>query len=532
MNRLIDGLLLLMLGLGTSCSSETYYTSFSAVPRLFNDQLPSSRYEPPQNRFLASSPWPMTHRNPYAQASSPYAGPSSASDFSPRISSDAPPVSVTLSISAKYQSGLHAVWGYALGEVFIIKSDSWEVASKLRTTEVQDDDEKGALSGAYNLIDKNNHFYVPYGQTIGKFSDLEESFNISKENEFTIPDALEGEMIVGMNLSFDGYIVFVTNFGRVGYLSRDFSSYSQVLIENQNADISNSIAIDESGGIFVLTAKAIHKVQIQTGLGLSHQWEVPYQSANGSIDGRLGGGSGTTPSLMGFGEGNDKFVVFADGQSLMNLVLVWRDQIPEGWNGIENQHPRVAAVEPITFLPHHKHNDIDLSELTSVTEQSILVRGYEAAVVSNKYGKPSPIMMRLVHEVSRRMNRNLSYGGKVVALSNHPRVSPKGVEKFTWSSYDRKLSSTWANDEISCPNGIPSMSEPLGIMYCVGANGPSKLLRGSPWTFEGISWLTGERVFSYELGNKFTFNSFYAGTEIGLDGSLISGVVGGALSGN
>ncbi len=522
--------LFLILGFIISCSSKRTRRDNFIYSAANGAAIPTLSKEPPKNTFLADSPWPMTHRNPYAQASSPYVGPQSESDFSPRISDQAPPVSVTLSISSRYSSGKHAIWGYATGEVFVIDSDTWKVANRLRVTPKSDDDEKAALSGAYHLVDNENNFFVPYGQTIGKFSDPEESFAITKLGEFTMPSPIPNEMIVGMSLAFDGHIVFVTNLGRVGYIDRNFDQYYEVFIEQHNADISNSIAIDEEGGIFVLTGRAIHKIQIETNAGISHQWAVAYQSSSEPTDGRLGSGSGTTPTLMGHGAGQDKFVVFADGQNLMNLVLVWRGEVPENWQGKNGQDPRIAATTPITFVPHDERSSVDMNQLTSVTEQSILVRGYDAVVVSNKYGKPNPIMKRVVKFVSEKMGRKLSPGGRVVALSNHKAVSPKGVEKFSWDTNGKTLSSAWANDQISCPNGIPSMSEATGLMYCVGANGPSSFIWGSNWTFEGVDWSTGERAFSYPIGDKFIYNSFYAGTQIGLNGGLLTGIVGGALS--
>lgn len=56
----------------------------------------------------------------------------------------------------------------------------------------------------------------------------------------------------------------------------------------------------------------------------------------GPVDGvavlaaQISRGSGTTPTLMGFGDDPDKFVVIADGaEGGTNLVAFWRDDIPE-----------------------------------------------------------------------------------------------------------------------------------------------------------------------------------------------------------
>ncbi|MBC2713765.1 MAG: hypothetical protein HF978_00450 [Desulfobacteraceae bacterium] len=61
-------------------------------------------YEPPTNSYLANSPWPMSHRNPYCQGSSPLRGPEASDtlgvDFS--LVGMAP---ITLNFSAPYPDG-------------------------------------------------------------------------------------------------------------------------------------------------------------------------------------------------------------------------------------------------------------------------------------------------------------------------------------------------------------------------------------------------------------------------------------------
>ena len=65
--------------------------------------------EPPRNPFLADSPWPITHGNSYAQASSPFPGPKENSaivkDFK-----QGTPGTVTMVISGIYPSGNRVIW--------------------------------------------------------------------------------------------------------------------------------------------------------------------------------------------------------------------------------------------------------------------------------------------------------------------------------------------------------------------------------------------------------------------------------------
>ena len=122
--------------------------------------------------------------------------------------------------------------------------------------------------------------------------------------------------------------------------------------------------------------------------------------------------------------------------------------------------------------------------------------------------------------VRKRMGNNVHYA--TIYRSNHPDVAPYGVEKFRWNQQDRQLQSVWANPEISCPNGIPTMSEATGLLYCIGQ-------RDGNWTLEGVDWDSGESVFHRPLTRSSKSNSFYSATEIGMNGNIFTGTFGGML---
>ena len=122
---------------------------------------------------------------------------------------------------------------------------------------------------------------------------------------------------------------------------------------------------------------------------------------------------------MGTGSQQDKFVVITDGRELMNLVLFWRDEIPVDWQPIApGKDIRIAAEVPITFG--------DPNAKTSVSEQSVLVRGYGAVVVNNDYNGLS------VPSWFPALANQL-----LVTLTNLPWWAPYGVEKFEWNPTTR-----------------------------------------------------------------------------------------------
>lgn len=465
-------------------------------------------YEPPMNPYLADSPWPMSHRNPYCQASSPLPGPEAggtrlATEF--KCAGMAP---ITLCYSNPYHDGRRVIWGSSITAIF--KADPTDACLNVLRC-VPKSLSRDPISGAYTLIDRDNNFYVPKNTTIEMYTDAipgDPSSSILLKGSYSIPQGClrnPDEHIVGLNLTYDGYLVWVTSHGAVGVVSRDFSKgFYHLLAEDES--VSNSIAVDEDHGIYIVTSRFMHRLQ-WTGAGISNcpadgAWRASYETGpDVPLPGRLGTGSGTTPTLMGSGC-MDKFVVIADGRELMHLVLFWRDEIPQDWQAIGSGiDRRIAAQIPITFG--------NASKRKSTTEQSVLVRGYGAAVVSNDYG-------RLPQTDSLP-----GFLGKMnITLTNLWPYAPYGVEKFVWDPCTREMYSAWANPSISCPNGIPTMSSASGLMYCWGQ-------RNSIWTLEALDWKTGESVFHKYLGLMQWFNSAYAATEIGADQCIVSGTLFG-----
>jgi hypothetical protein len=293
-------------------------------------------------------------------------------------------------------------------------------------------------------------------------------------------------------------------------VARDFQSHHCLRLHRGTQEVSNSLAVDEEGGIYVVSDRSTSRVQwsrdAATPLALG--WSLPYKTRSARQIGRVGSGSGTTPTLIGSGD-DDKLVAICDGQQVMHLVLYWRDEIPADWAGLPGRDRRIAADVPVRFG--------DRSASSSTTEQSLVVRGHEIAVVSNVYGSFRPIAQRYIR---RRLGEDLHTA--TIYKSNDARIAPHGIEKFAWDSSRRRLTSSWANRRISCPNGVPVMSEATGMLYCIGQ-------RDGQWTLEALNWETGESAFHRRLSSAAKYNSFFAATQVGADGSVITGTYGGIL---
>jgi hypothetical protein len=444
---------------------------------------------PPANPFLADSPWPISHGSPHSQGSTPLAGLRSASARVDFVEVGLP--SITLVPTPPYSDGTRVAWGSTPTEVVRISlGDGLAIADRMPSGGGLAD----LVGGAYTLLDREGTFFTVGGSEVRAFGDADADdpdSAIEERGTWALPEPDEDESLRGLGLTYDGVLVAVSSAGRVLALSRDLTLLSELRLAGE---VSNSIAVDEQGGIYIVTSEAMHRVQ-WTGEELSADpatgaWEAAYASGDGQpVPGRLGLGSGSTPSLMTVGD--DRLVVITDARPRMNLVLFWRDALPPGWAALEGADVRVAGQEPVTFG--------DPSASTSVSEQSVLVMGDGAVVVNNDYGGLTGITPVLAG------------------------VAPPGIERFTWDSASDTLSSAWSVSDLSCPNGIPSASAATGLMYCVGK-------REDTWTLEAIHWSTGEPRFFVPLGDdNLTYNSAYSATEIGPDGSILTGTFTGAV---
>ena len=99
--------------------------------------------------------------------------------------------------------------------------------------------------------------------------------------------------------------------------------------------ISNSIAADEDGGIYIRSPRRrCYRVDFNArSKRLTRRWRTPYNAGSATSEIRLGAGSGSTPTVMGTGH-QDKFVVITDGQDVMHQDLFWRDEVPKDFKGL------------------------------------------------------------------------------------------------------------------------------------------------------------------------------------------------------
>ena len=491
---------------------------------------------PPRNPFLADSVYSLAHGDPAQQDALPVAGPP---DPGPRLESSevqyaaTGPAQFGAYTSSPYPDGRRVYWSNGLDRIVKVDFESFEILSTRwvegakRWTDAeadesiaafdksnggffalwhafQDADKLRDLSSVYTVLDADNVYFIAdkSGQ-IAAYADADPSdpaSDIVLKATFQMPDSVTG-LTVGMNMTFDGWLIVPTEHGYVVAISRDLKEHRVVRMRHSEGAedkatrptgygwIRNVPAVDDDGGIYIASQHHMHKL-VWTGDQLSTDpndgaWTARYLNS-------WTHGTGATPSLMGFGS-EDRFVVITDGEELMNVALFWRDEIPENWETLPGSPDRrIAGMLPADM------GDPTLAKIQS--EQSVVVAGYGALVVNN-IPRNAPWYLP-----GRAQSLLVSY------LGSHPDHQPYGVQKFEWDPARREFRMAWVNRDISSPSCVPIVSYPSDRVYLIGA-------RENRWTLEALEWSDGRSAFYSEIGGQ-RYNPLFSGTLIDEQGRI------------
>jgi hypothetical protein len=289
---------------------------------------------------------------------------------------------------------------------------------------------------------------------------------------------------MAMSITYDGRVILVTSDGRVFAVSRDLKEQDMVALPGNDAKgsggymgafVRNGIAVDDEGGIYVVTQKHMHRVQ-WTGEKLSLDpehgaWSTVYK--NGER------GSGTTPTLMGWGDGKDKLVVITDGEEKVSVNFYWRDNIPADWKGLDGHPRRLAGTIPLSFGENGPEN--------FEVEGSPMVYGYGVFFPNDTSATPPP----------RQGAPDRDIFAKYHSIVADEYIIRGGV-RYNWIPGSRRVAQAWMTPLELAPSICTHAANDL--VYCFGR-------RKNEYSMEALSWQTGEPVFHYLLGESYRFNN-------------------------
>ncbi|MBC2223739.1 hypothetical protein IA829_01055 [Listeria seeligeri] len=367
-------------------------------------------------------------------------------------------------------------------------------------------DEKDIFANIYTMVDKDNNLYSAYKRKIRVFSLVDASnpeagIELVREVDFE-NDVAKGETYFAMilNMTYDGKIIVIgSQSARI--LDRETL---EVLGKTQFGDdelITNSIAVDSDNGIYVASDKVMRKL-VWTGTKLSTDesdgaWSSEYSYGDTPPSVKFGKGTGSTPTLMGFDENDDRLVVITDGVNQMNIVAFWRDEIPD-------YAVQVAGTTSKRIAGQHKVTcGLDPKPAFIQSEQSVVVKDYEAFVVNNvrEHGDEDHLI-------------DVFAGGPVLDPAY-------GCERFEWDTKTHAWKSVWTRNDVISISTVPVVSSPSNIVFTNG------FYKDTGWEVTGLDWNTGETVFRTVFGFDNLGNGAYSIIQFFENGDLLFNSLGG-----
>jgi hypothetical protein len=282
------------------------------------------------------------------------------------------------------------------------------------------------------------------------------------------------DKIVSVLPDWAGRIWFVSQSGVVGTIDRTIDA---VRVLDTGERITNSFAVDETGGVFIVTDGALYRFDAAADGAPRVTWRQNYANTGQQKPGQVNAGSGTTPTLIAGG-----LVAITDNADPMNVVVYQR--------GASVRGRREICRQPV------------FERGASATDNSLIAAG-TSIVVENNYGYSGPASVE---------------GG---------RSTSPGIERVDFDVEARTCRRVWRSEERS-PSVVPKLSLTNGLVY-VYVKEPQPAGGADLWYFTALDFRTGRTVFKVLAGEGLGFNNNYAPVTLGPDGSAYVGVLGGLV---
>ncbi len=292
-----------------------------------------------------------------------------------------------------------------------------------------------------------------------------------------------------------GRIWFVTQSGVVGYVSPGGTIRSVQLPAGET--IANSFAMDESGGVFVVSTHALYRYDVSNARP-SVTWRKTYDRGTRVKDGQVSQGSGTTPTLVGSASspGGGSIGITDNADPQMNVVVFRRGKAGPGRTPL--------CKQPV--FPAGQGSD-----------ENSLIAVPGGFVAENNYGYVGP--------------------GPAGTSTRTADTTP-GLVKVEVDFAHGGCKVAWRNTTARIPTVVSKLSRKTGLIYGYTHPSASELPLTAPlpealapdaWFFTAFSARTGKQVWSKYTGSGLGYNNNYAPVSLGPDGTAYVGTLGGLL---
>lgn len=279
-----------------------------------------------------------------------------------------------------------------------------------------------------------------------------------------------GDAIIAVMPDWRGRVWFASTKGVVGFIKRK----GEVASLATGEPIGNSFAVDEQGGVYIVTDEALYRFQAGPRGKVRTVWRKRYPNIGERKPGQTQAGSGTTPTLMG-----RRYVAITDNADPMSVRVYQRTRDPRG---------RRLVCSRAVF-----------EKGAGATDQS-LIATRRSIVVENNYG----------------------YSG-VGATMNGATTTP-GLERVDLDRDGRGCRTIWRSEEIA-PSVVPKLSLGAGLVYTYTK--PERDDSTDAWYLTAVDFDNGKTRWSRLAGTGFGYNNNFAPVTIGPGGTAYVGVLGG-----
>ena len=328
--------------------------------------------------------------------------------------------------------------------------------------------------GTYFFLDADDVAYPTTGQKTVLKIKVQPDGKLVKEHEWSVAAQVPADdCLIATMPDWDGRLWFFTQQGHVGTLDRESGSV-QVTQLPDGEEVTNSVATDETGGMYVVSTHALYRLDA-TAAGVPEvTWREVYDRGTRLKPGNLSQGSGTTPTLLG-----DRWVAINDNADPQTNVLVYDRR--------EGATERLHCTQPV--LPNN----------AGTTDNSLVAAG-NSFIIENNYGYKGP-------------------ASTILGQTTTPGIARVMVE-------DDGCHVAWTNDSIA-PSSVAKASLGNGLLYAYTK--PKAGNTFDAWYFTAIDIRTGKTVWSRLTGTGIQWNNHYAAIYLGPDGTAYIATLAGLV---
>ncbi len=356
--------------------------------------------------------------------------------------------------------------------------------------------------GGYFYLDDHDRAVVPTSDghiDVIEESGTAESPELTLARRYDVSQQVGDSVILSVLPDWGGRLWFVTRSGVVGVVEPESGEVRAMTLPHAEG-IGNSLAVDETGGVFVVSEVALYRFDADASGAPTVSWRQPYDAGTRQKPGQSQRGSGTTPTIIR--HGSELYVAITDNADPRMHVLVYR---------ADRSGP---GESPVCSMPVFAAG-------RSATDNSMIAFG-DAIIVENNYGYTGPEQMPPAMTPTR----------------NTPTTEP-GVTRIDVDYENGGCRTGWRNKRVRVPTSVSKVSTATGLVYVYEhpsaeqvrytegepATGPE-----DPWYLTALDARNGRRVWSVLTGTGLGFNNNYAPITFGPDGTAYVGVLGGLVS--